>query len=182
MGRLPFDPEVLAQRDERLGRGVVEVSGVVGPLDLVDVEVARRTGDGANPGEVLPGLLAHVLGEHSLGVAEHDTRTAHRHAQVVEELRIDVGDCSVPVGDHRFTEVGEDGAIPVDSPVVGGQRHTDGYVVARQRDAGRRRSQLGAAAVDLDETEPFDQVTHLRRRFRIAGQLDDVDEHRDHRG
>ena len=35
---------------------------------------------------------------------------------------------------------------------------------------------MDTATLDLDESEPFDQFSHVSRRLRITGQLDDVDD------
>ncbi len=137
MGALPLAAEVLAQRDQGSRRGLVELCRVLGPLDLVHVEVAGRPRDRAEPAEILAGALAHVVGEHPTGVGEHDASPTHGDTQVVEELGIDVGDGAVPVGEHRVAEVGQHGPVPVDGPVARRQRHTHGHLVAVERDARR---------------------------------------------
>ena len=176
MGGGALRGEVLAQRDEGRRRRGIEGRRVVGPFDLVHVEVAGRPGDSPEPGEVVTGLPANIVGEHLGGVAEHDTSPPHGDAQVVEELGIDVGDRPVPIGEHRVAEVAEHGPKPVDGRVVPGERDADRHSVAIQRDACAGCGELRQTALRGHETEPVEQIAQLGSGFGVAGQLGRFDD------
>ena len=168
--------EVLPQRDEGLRRLGIERRRVVGPFDLVHVEVTSRPGDRAEPREVVAGPLTDVVGEHLGGVRQHDPRPAHGDTQIVKELGVDVGHRPVPVGEQRVAEVGEDGPISVDRRVVVGQRDADRHAVAVQWDTSAGRGELGQISIDGSETESVEQVTQLAGGLGVAGQLDRLDD------
>ena len=57
--------EEVPHRVQRGGGGLAERARVVGPLDLVHVEVARRAGDLAEPAELLASPIPDVVGDHA---------------------------------------------------------------------------------------------------------------------
>ena len=87
--------------------GEPEGGDVVVPPGDVDVEVACRAGLLAEPAERLAVRVAHVVGQHALRLGQHRAGAAHRDAQLVEELHVDVVDGARPVGLDRVGQVGE---------------------------------------------------------------------------
>ena len=87
-----------AQRLEVRGALARERRDELVPLEQLDVEVAHGPGQRLHPPELGPqmGALAGVV--HALELAQHRARAPDRHAQVVEELGVEVGERAGDVG------------------------------------------------------------------------------------
>ena len=122
VGRLPVADELATQRLEGGAIGVVEDGDGVVPLEHLHVEVARRARDVADELEARLGPCQHVGGEDVATVAQDRARAAHGHAQVVEELAVDVVDRALAVDLDGVVEVGEDEPEALDGRQLGIER------------------------------------------------------------
>jgi hypothetical protein len=159
----------LQQRAQRL-----ELGGPVGrerrdelvPAEQVDVEVADRAGERLHPLELVAHMRALLFLVHGVELAQHRAGAPHRHTEVVEELRVEVGDRAghVGLGDPRQHAQHRGGGL-----VGAGARG--------QRDARLRRDAARATAdgrdrlvehVALRWLEPEPVAQHVQRARVLA--------------
>ena len=160
---------------ERLHDVGAERTGVVRPLEQVDVEVAWLSRELGEPRKSDSGGLENRFRQHRLGLAEERAGTSHRNPQVVQKLRIGVVDGALPVRrDHR-RKVAEDQAEPVDRGHLRIESDGRGRAETDWIDASRRRVIRQRVVIGFDGSDPAECIDRQERPLALTGDLVDVD-------